>query len=679
MKNRRAGLLALLVVVAATLLMVFFVLPRIGNDDKAKETASKPAPQTETAAQQPPEPAAPAAIDAAKLTGTLNGLSKDALAAIGTLKTLFSAATAPDAKAVSEAKAKSVDALQAVADFALPQGLDTTAAAPLNLIRDGARKGLDLLKTLPDAPADALKVLAEIESALTGKPVAAPADAAASAKTDRPSAAAASDETMPAFDVLRVEPDGSTVIAGRAAPNSKIEIISGDKVVSSVDVGASGDFAAILDAPLPAGDHQLVLKATAKDGKSVISQEVATVSIPQDKSGELLAMVTKPGEASRIITAPDEVAAKPQAPANGAATPELPAASGDLASTAPAVSTNGTAAPQPTNADNADAQLRVTAVEIEGSKIFVAGIAASKANVAGYADDKPIGKATAAAEGHFVIEGMIDLDVGDHTIRVDMLDAAGKVAVRASVPFTRPAGNQVSVVAQPGNAAGIDAASLDPAFRKLHSDLSTALGLLRNLFAGGQLPAGDALAAARSATEIALKSLSDFQAAPDSTAGFKEIAAKTSASAAKALTALQALPRDAKAFGASLEILTALIDDTLRLAPQATSPAVAQAPQPTAQAQADAGAEAAGAPVTISQAPLTQSNESVIIRRGDTLWQISRRVYGAGVRYTTIYLANRQQINNPDRIRPGQIFGLPKDARPDSEELHRKRLHGDSL
>ncbi len=125
--------------------------------------------------------------------------------------------------------------------------------------------------------------------------------------------------------------------------------------------------------------------------------------------------------------------------------------------------------------------------------------------------------------------------------------------------------------------------------------------------------------------------------------------------------------------------LDTLADDTLRLAPQATSPAVAQAPQPTAQAQADAGAEAAGAPVTISQAPLTQSNESVIIRRGDTLWQISRRVYGAGVRYTTIYLANRQQINNPDRIRPGQIFGLPKDARPDSEELHRKRLHGDRL
>ena len=688
MKDRRAGLLALLVVVAATLLMVFFVLPRIGNDNKAKDTATKPASQTETTAQQPAAPATPAApaVDVAALGKALNGLSTDALASITSLKTLFSGVAAPDAKALADAKAKTEGSLQAVADFALPQGLDAAAAAPLNLIRDGARKGLDLLKTLPSTPADALKVLAEIEAALTGKPVAAapaPVDNVSTAKTDRPSVATASDETAPAFDVLRVEPDGSTVIAGRAAPNSKVEIINGDKVVSSVDVGASGDFAAVLDTPLAAGDHQLVLKATGKDGKAVLSQEVATVSIPQDKSGELLAMVTKPGEASRIMTAPDEAATKQPAPTSTPAMPDLPATSGDLAATAPAATDDASnGAPQPATADSAaDAQLRVTAVEIEGNKIFVAGIAAAKASVAGYADDAPIGKAVAAAEGHFVIEGVIDLAVGDHTIRVDMLDASGKVTVRASVPFTRPAGNQVSVVAQPGNAAGIDAATLDPAFRKLHSDLSTALGLLRNLFANGGLPAGDALAAARSATEIALKSLADFQAASDSTAGFKDIVAKTNASAAKALAALQALPRDAKAFGASLDNLTALIEDTLRLVPQVepASPAVAQAPKPSAQAQADAGAEAAGAPVTISQAPLTQSNESVIIRRGDTLWQISRRIYGAGVRYTTIYLANREQINNPDRIRPGQIFGLPKDARPDSEELHRKRLHGDKL
>ena len=50
---------------------------------------------------------------------------------------------------------------------------------------------------------------------------------------------------------------------------------------------------------------------------------------------------------------------------------------------------------------------------------------------------------------------------------------------------------------------------------------------------------------------------------------------------------------------------------------------------------------------------------AVIIRRGDTLWRISRRVYGRGMRYSTIYLANQTQISDPDRIWPGQIFSVP--------------------
>lgn len=48
-----------------------------------------------------------------------------------------------------------------------------------------------------------------------------------------------------------------------------------------------------------------------------------------------------------------------------------------------------------------------------------------------------------------------------------------------------------------------------------------------------------------------------------------------------------------------------------------------------------------------------------IIRRGDNLWTIARRVYGQGVKYTTIYEANTGQIRNPDRIYPGQVFALP--------------------
>ena len=60
--------------------------------------------------------------------------------------------------------------------------------------------------------------------------------------------------------------------------------------------------------------------------------------------------------------------------------------------------------------------------------------------------------------------------------------------------------------------------------------------------------------------------------------------------------------------------------------------------------------------------PLTRVDTSVIIRKGDTLWQIARRVYGKGVTFSTIYNANAEQISNPNRIWPGQVFAVPRNT-----------------
>ncbi|MEM7567644.1 MAG: LysM peptidoglycan-binding domain-containing protein, partial [Pseudomonadota bacterium] len=49
----------------------------------------------------------------------------------------------------------------------------------------------------------------------------------------------------------------------------------------------------------------------------------------------------------------------------------------------------------------------------------------------------------------------------------------------------------------------------------------------------------------------------------------------------------------------------------------------------------------------------------VVIKRGDNLWRISRRVYGDGFSFPTIVNANRDLIRNPDLIFPGQVFVLP--------------------
>ena len=54
---------------------------------------------------------------------------------------------------------------------------------------------------------------------------------------------------------------------------------------------------------------------------------------------------------------------------------------------------------------------------------------------------------------------------------------------------------------------------------------------------------------------------------------------------------------------------------------------------------------------------------TAVVSRGDSLWSISRAAYGAGERYSVIYGANHNQIRNPNRIYPGQIFVLPNKAR----------------
>ncbi len=51
--------------------------------------------------------------------------------------------------------------------------------------------------------------------------------------------------------------------------------------------------------------------------------------------------------------------------------------------------------------------------------------------------------------------------------------------------------------------------------------------------------------------------------------------------------------------------------------------------------------------------------QRVVVQPGNSLWRIARRVYGKGLHYTVIYKANRQSIDDPDLIYPGQVFKVP--------------------
>ena len=635
---------------------------------------------------------------------------------------------------------------------------------------------------------------------------------AKSGQTDEePAAAATTEETAkaaltpadpaaawvtPAFDLLRVEPDGSTVIAGRGQPNTKLEIRNGETVVATADIGPSGDFAAVFDQPLAAGDYQLTLNTKDDKGAAKTSEEVATVSVPKDGSGELLAMVSRPGEASRLITVPDTAAKAADTATTTAGQAAGEVASAEAGGTAAVSQTQQVAGDAVATAASAvKAEARVSAVELEGKRMFIAGTARPGALVRIYADDTLVGEAKADDAGRYVVDGEIDLPVGRHSVRADVMSADGsKVDFRASVPFDRPEGEQVAVVAQEG-AAGDAGPALGliggGAFDKLRAEADKAIALLKGLYANGRLPGAEELAAARSATEIALKSLAEFKPGEEEGEAARAMAAKASAAAASALSRLQALPADADAVGEALGSIETAVADALapaiekakvaagdvkvaadnsieRLATQAATlqqqfaalfadgrnadpaeirtarvaledalkgitgfvapgdaavdvaaaieklkgwastaldrlaaipadagrdayqpalvalegmPSVTAAESATTAASGSAtnGEAAAEEPATVEQAPLKESKTSVIIRRGDTLWQISRRIYGKGVRYTTIYLANEDQIANPDRIIPGQVFGVPDktvESDAEAEKLHRKRVRG---
>jgi nucleoid-associated protein YgaU len=49
----------------------------------------------------------------------------------------------------------------------------------------------------------------------------------------------------------------------------------------------------------------------------------------------------------------------------------------------------------------------------------------------------------------------------------------------------------------------------------------------------------------------------------------------------------------------------------------------------------------------------------VKVRRGDSLWRIARRHLGKGKKWAAFYKANKEKIDNPDLIYPGQVLVIP--------------------
>lgn len=392
------------------------------------------------------------------------------------------------------------------------------------------------------------------------------------------------------------------VIAGSGTPGSEVNVFSNGDLLGSAKVESSGDWVLVPDAPIAPGGSELTLGEAGKDGQA---EQSFVVVINPDKRTEPLVVASTPGAASEVIQglapAADALAAISSITANP--TPEpAPAAVAAAAPPAPP------APPAPAAAPAAEAPVPVAPTPTPASP-------AASAPVAEPAAPPVVASAPPAA----------------------------------AAPPTPPAAAPATPAVAPLQAT-IDAIEIE-GDRTFFAG-SGANGASVRLYVDGTFIADSLVKDGRwlvEAGKVLTKSVQRIRA-DLLQAGSASVAARAEVDFAVDLPAVAQPPETAPAAPA--------------VAPSA--PAIAGAPAPAPGSDAPpADAPQSDVPTMVANAvgdPEAQrfASGKAIIRTGDNLWTIAKRVYGTGIKYTTIYEANNGQIRDPDRIYPGQVFDLPR-------------------
>ncbi len=249
---------------------------------------------------------------------------------------------------------------------------------------------------------------------------AATATPSASAPDAKPAKEAPASPVEPAFDVVNVDPSGDAVIAGRAAPNAKVELRDAGKRVADVTADASGQFVIIPPALAP-GDHSLSLAASDDKAQPETSKTVA-VSVPAPEA---------------------KAAAAPAPPPANAAPPVLPA---------PPLQAMRTVA---TPARVAGARVAIQSVEADAAGGLVAkGSADPNATVRLYLNDARVADARTQSDGRWSLTIQHGMTPGGYLLRADEINPGAATGVASvNTPFDYPEPPASASPAAPGSAS----------------------------------------------------------------------------------------------------------------------------------------------------------------------------------------------------------------------------------
>jgi outer membrane protein OmpA-like peptidoglycan-associated protein len=82
-----------------------------------------------------------------------------------------------------------------------------------------------------------------------------------------------------AFDVVRIDPDGSSVFAGRAPANASVTVLANEKPVATAKANEEGQWAAVIDRQFAPGEYQLSLTTKPSGAGTQLSGQSVRVTI----------------------------------------------------------------------------------------------------------------------------------------------------------------------------------------------------------------------------------------------------------------------------------------------------------------------------------------------------------------------------------------------------------------
>ena len=484
-------------------------------------------------------------------------------------------------------------------------------------------------------------------------------------------------EVKPELDTVRVEADGQAVVAGRAEPGAEISLKLGDQVIGKGVANSDGSWVVVPENPLPKGAHEITVEQKSADSAPVTLEQSIAVAIPEKAGQQAMVALTKPGAATKVLQAGDNQQAS--AETAGPATAEQPAGtSAEAQQTAateqsagetitktkqapgetvakteqPATATQpaGTAEPvaKPVKvAENVPLRLDAVDYNDKGDIIF-SGRARPGTAIRLYVDNRDVGDAIVDSGGGWSFAGTNIIKPGTHTLRADQIDKAGKVMARIELPFQREDAEAVAA---------------------LNTQTGKATAETEQPQVTAAKPAAETASQAQQATEAQPTQATENQPSQPVTesqqAAVEQPQTQPTESQPSQTQGAETQPKVA-------ETQPQTTTEVVKSESEASGPAPDQPVAADKKEEVTTAAAVAAEQSAKSIDPNQPHTGKIIIQPGNNLWKLSRVIYGRGKSFTVIYQANKEQIRNPGRIYPGQIFAIPNANPPEKIDPKRK-------